>query len=40
MRVHHQQDRVAGATFKVPRNKPHEEKYGPAGATSWAAHMN
>lgn len=29
-----------GDTFEVPRDLEHEEKYGPEGATFWAARMN
>ncbi len=30
----------AGDTFQVPRDTPHSEKYGPEGATFWAARSN
>jgi hypothetical protein len=29
-----------GDTFRVPRYKPHQEKYGPQGASLWIARMN
>jgi len=29
-----------GDTFRVARNMPHQEKYGPNGASLWIARMN
>ena len=29
-----------GDTFKVARNMPHQEKYGPHGTSLWIARMN
>ena len=29
-----------GDTFRVPRYMPHQEKYGPQGASLWIARMN
>jgi quercetin dioxygenase-like cupin family protein len=29
-----------GDTFRVARHKPHQEKYGPDGASLWIARMN
>lgn len=36
------QDRALGAgqTFELPRDTPHEERYGPEGATFWVARRN
>jgi quercetin dioxygenase-like cupin family protein len=31
---------LPGDTFRVPRHTPHSEKYGPQGATFWAARAN
>jgi mannose-6-phosphate isomerase-like protein (cupin superfamily) len=31
---------LAGDTFHVPSGKPHDERYGPAGATYWVARRN
>lgn len=30
----------AGDHFDLPRNQPHSERYGPEGATFWAARKN
>ncbi len=36
------QDQVlcAGQPFELPRGTPHEERYGPEGATFWVARKN
>lgn len=31
---------LPGDSFRVPRNTPHAEKFGPHGATFWAARAN
>ena len=31
---------MAGGTFKLARNVPHSERYGPEGATYWVARRN
>ena len=30
----------AGQSFELPRHTPHEERYGPQGATFWVARRN
>lgn len=36
----HPQALSAGQPFQLPRNTPHDERYGPEGATFWVARKN
>lgn len=36
----HTRHLLPGATFELPRDQAHAERYGPAGATYWVARRN